>query len=619
MIKVGDKGKRGQLTIFILVTIVIVISIILFFTFKDSFFQTGLPKNMKPVYDSYKDCLEEITSEGVYLLGQQGGYIEVPDFVPGSSYRPFSSQLDFMGQPVAYWMYVSGNNIVKEQVPTKEHMETELEDYVRDRLDTCRFDNYEAEGYNIYIEEGDVAIEIKDSSVILTARNPITIYYENDTARINEHEVKVDIRLGKLYDQAKQIYDYEMSETFLEKYALDVLRLYAPVDGVDLQCTPKVFVDEEIKENITMGLSANMNYLKIKGNYYELKNKEYEYFVVNPGFKTDSNANFIYNPNWPTRIEIYGDRVAQPVGLQEGLSILGFCYVPYHLVYDINFPMLIQLWEGDFFFQFPVSVIIDKNYARNALPPMFEAKTLDSEVCKFKNQNVKVYTYDSSLNPLPSRIQFKCLDSKCEIGKSILKAGNAVYEGPMPECMNGFIIASAEGYADTKYQISTNEETTADIILSKIYEISLDLGDIPGDAVVTFNGEKYSTTVLYPQMKTVKLIEDYYNVSVFVYTNTTLTIKGISEQKCVDVPVDGIGNLFGLTEERCQDIEIPDMKVDTALIGGGKTQDYMTEDILKMSNKLNIQIPIYNKPQTIDDLQEIYVIVEDSPVYISFE
>ncbi len=574
---------------------------------------------MKPVYDSYTDCLRSITSEGVYLLGQQGGYIEIPDFVPGSSYRPFSSQLDFMGQPIAYWMYVSGNNIVREQVPTKKHMKMELENYVSDRLDQCKFTDFEAEGYNVYLEEGDVEIEIKDSSVILTAKNPITIYYEEDTARINEHKVKLNVRLGKLYDQAKQIYDYEMSETFLEKYALDVLRLHVPVDGVDLQCTPKVFIDEEIKENITKGLTANMNYLKIKGNYYKLKNKENEYFVVNPGFKTDTNANFIYDPNWPTRIEIYGDRVAQPVGLQEGLSILGFCYVPYHLVYDINFPVLIQLWEGDFFFQFPVSVIIDKNYARNALPPMFESETLDNEVCKFKNQKVKVFTYDSELNPLPARIQFKCLDSKCEIGKSTIRSGDAVYEGFMPECINGFIVASAEGYADTKYQISTNRESTADIILPKIYEIPLDLGNLPGDAVITFRGEKHSTTVLYPQMKTAELVEDYYNVSISVYTNSTLTVKGISEQKCVDVPADGIGSLFGLTKESCQDIEIPDMKVETALIGGGKTQDYMTEDILKRSNKLNIQVPIFNKPQTIDDLQEIYVIVEDSPIYLSFQ
>lgn len=619
MIKSGVSNKKAQLTLFIFITIVIVLAIILFFVFRGSFLGSSIPQNMRPVYDSYLDCLEDITEDGVYILGQQGGYIEVPEFVPGSSYRPFSNQLEFMGHPVVYWMYISGNNIIKEQIPTKEDMEAELETYVQDRLDLCKFTDYEVQGYAVFIEEGDVNVKIKDSSVTLNAENPLTIYFGNDTVIVNKHNVDLDIRLGKMYDQAKELYNYEKTETFLEKYSIDTLRLYAPVDGVELGCTPIIFNDEEIRENLTKGLTANINSLKVKGSYYKLTDEENKYFVVNPGFKTDTNVNFIYDPSWPTRIEIYGDRVAKPIGLQEGLSMLGFCYVPYHLVYDVNFPVLIQFWENDFFFQFPVSVIIEKNYAREALPPMYEAESIESEVCKYKNQNVKVYTYDSNLNPLPSRLQFRCLNSQCEIGQSKFSGTNAIYEGPMPECINGFIVASAEGYAETKHQISTNQETSADIILPKIYKMPLDLGNVPGSAVITFSGEKHSTTVLYPDMKEAGLIEDYYNVSVFVYTDTKLTVQGISDQKCVDVPVEGIGGLFGLTEERCQEINIPDMEIESALIGGGKTQDYMTEDTLKKSRELNIEIPIFNEPQTIEDIQQNYVIVEDSPVYLSFE
>jgi len=301
------------------------------------------------------------------------------------------------------------------------------------------------------------------------------------------------------------------------------------------------------------------------------------------------------------------------------LSMLGFCYVPYHLVYDVNFPVLIQFWEGDFLFQFPVSVIIDKNYAREALPPMFEAESIESEVCRYKNQNVKVYTYDSELNPVQARIQFKCLNSQCEIGQTRKTPLGAVYEGPMPECVNGFIIASAEGFSEKKFQISTNQETTANIILKRKYEMPLDLGNIRGNAVITFTGEDYSTTILYPETKTVELVEDYYNVSVFVYSDSSLTVKGVQESKCVDVPVQGIGNLFGLTEEKCQDINIPDMEVDTALVGGGKNIEYITEDILKRSNELNINVPIYNAPDTIEALQDNYALVEDSTIYLEFE
>jgi hypothetical protein len=364
-----------------------------------------------------------------------------------------------------------------------------------------------------------------------------------------------------------------------------------------------------------------MNFLKVKGSYYELSKEENEYFVVEPGFEVDTNVNFIYDPSWPTRVEIHGERVAKPVGIQEGLEILGFCYVPYHLVYDINFPVLIQLWEDDFFFQFPVSVIIEKNAARQALPPMNGAEiSLDSEVCKFKNQEMTIFTYDSLLNPVPARLQFKCLNSNCELGESQIGAGTAIYKGLVPQCLNGFIIASAPGFAETKYQISSNIENVADVILSKKYTINLDLGNIDeSSAVVSFIGEKYSTTVLYPETTTVELIEDYYNVSVNLYKSTSLTVQGYDDQKCVDTPVSGIGSLFGITEEKCFDINIPQMDIESALVGGGQTQDYVTEDILRQSKKINLNVPKFFEPQTIEDVQANYVLLEESIIYVDFE
>ena len=116
MIKRGIRSKKAQLTLIIFIAIVIVLAIVLYFLLRDSLFQSDIPRNMRPVYDSYLGCIEEVTREGVYLMGQQAGYIELPDFEPGSSYRPFSNQLDFLGMAIPYWMYVSGNNILKEEV-----------------------------------------------------------------------------------------------------------------------------------------------------------------------------------------------------------------------------------------------------------------------------------------------------------------------------------------------------------------------------------------------------------------------------------------------------------------------------------------------------------------------
>ena len=610
--------KRAQVTIFIIIAIVIVGGVVAYFSLRDSFGKS-IPEDMRPVYDYYISCLEATAKEGISLLGEQGGYIELPDFEPGSVYAPFSSQLSFFGQAIPYWMYVSGNNFLKEQVPTKRGMEKGLSDYVSERLDSCDFSDFELMGYDVYIEKGDSFARINDLSVDLGVTNKITIFKGEQSVVVGEHDFSIRSKLGKFYNMAIGIYNYEKSEMFLEKYALDVMRLYAPVDGVELGCTPKFFVDEEIRQRLHEGLEANMNSIKLSGDYYKLSSKEREYFVSDSGVKVDESANIMYISDWPTKIEIYGDKVANPIGTQPGLAALGFCYVPYHLVYDISFPVMIQFYDSEELFQFPVSVIIDNSQPREALPPSFVDISLESEVCRYKNSDILVYTYDSELNPVEARLQFKCLDSICEIGKTEIEGDSAVYEGDVPQCVNGFIIATAEGYSEGKFQISTNSESSANIVLKKEYEIGLDLGAIAGSAVVSFVGEDYSATVMYPDMKSVTLVEGEYNISVYVYENSTLNFEGYNRRMCVDVPVSGLGGLIGLEEEKCYDVDIPSTEIDMAVVGGGKSVEYITESMLSDLTELNLNVPLFGRPTSLDDLQENYMKVEESRVFLEFE
>ena len=609
-------NKKGQVTIFIIVAIIVVAAIIGYFTLRQSFVES-ISEDMRPVYDYYVSCLEATAKQGVSLLGEQGGYIEVPDFEPGSAYMPFSSQLDFLGQPVPYWMYVSGNNLLREQVPTKNGMERELEKYVSERVGDCDFSDFEIMGYDIYVGEGGVEAKINKLDVDLEVNNKLTIFKGEQSAVVNSHKVSLNSKLGKFYDLAIEVYNFEKTYMFLEKYALDVMRLYAPVTGIEISCTPKIFVDEDIRQDIVSGLASNIPSLKLKGDYYDLSSKKRNYFVTDAGLKIDENLNFMYSPDWPTRVEIYGDRVAKPVGLQAGMEIMGFCYVPYHLVYDINFPVLIQFYDSEEIFQFPVAIVISKNQARKAMPTT-TGVSIESKVCEFRNQFVDIHTYDIDLNPVPARVQFKCLDSICEIGETELENGEAVLHGELPQCVNGFILATAEGYADSKYQISTNEEEIANIVLNKKYNLSLDLGNVQ-KALVNFIGEDYSAVVLYPDMKSVELIEDYYNVSVYVYDNSSLKFPATSKSECVDVPESGLAGLFGGETEKCYEINLPEMDVDFAVVGGGKTQEYMTSEQLENANELNINVPLFGLPQDLEGLQKNHMAVEDEIIYLEFE
>jgi uncharacterized metal-binding protein len=603
-------NKRGQVTIFIFLAILLVSVVVAYFVLRDDV-DHSIDEEFEEVYGYYLSCIEDATERGVDLLGARGGYIEAPDFEAGSLFAPSGSQLGFMGQAVPYWLYVSGNGVFREQVPTSSQMASQLGDFVAGEILKCDFSDYESMGYDVYMGDVDaVYVEIGLEDVDVIVNQNVNLYKDESSVYIETSEAEVSSRLGKFYEQAVETFEVEKESMFLENYALDVMRVYAPVDGVDLSCVPKVVDKAEVRENLSEALVANVGMIKLNGDYYDLSEDDFGYFVVDD-LNAEGAVRFVYDDNWPTKIEVYGDEVVVPIGLQEGLSYLGFCYLPYHYVYDVYFPVMVQFYDDDELFQFPTVVVISKNQAREALD-VSGYSSVESEVCRYRNQEVEVNVYDMDLNSVEARISFECLQESCDIGKTN-EDGELVYY--FPQCLNGYVVARADGYADAKDLISTNSESVSNIVMKRKYNLSFDL-DVDS-ALISFDGEDYSTSVMYPQSNSIELVEDYYNVTVYAYESSSLRFKEVTRTECVEV-ADGALGLFGVTDEECYDVTIPAMDIENAIIGGGKSVDYVLDSELRDAVELNLEFPIFNAPGSLEELQYNYGLLDVSDVYLSF-
>jgi len=610
--------KNGQVTVFIIIGILVVAAIGIYFLINNPSLPGG-SKELKQGEDAYLACISDRTKLGINLLGQQGGhlYLEELKFYPGSSYAPSSSQLDFYGGAVPYWMFVSGNNLVVEQKPTLDEMEQELARFVYEGINDCNFNFLNSAGIFVDIYDGSVDVKINSDSVDVSLDNPVFITFENQSATVNNHEVTIKSKLGKYYDLASKIYEKEKAEGFLEAYGLDVMYLYAPVTGVEFGCSPKIFNEDLTKRNISLGLEDNIAFLKVTGNYYDLSEKKNSYFVVDLGEKVDENVNFMYSSNWPTSVQMYGDKVVQPVGTQQGLSMFGLCFVPYHFVYDIKFPVMVQFFDGNDLFQFGVVAIIKNSQAREAI--LIGDEIIDNNViCANANKKVRVSTTDLDLNPVEARLSFSCLDETCDLGSTKKVSSDESYLiADVPACVNGILTAYSENYTSSSYIISTNREDSADIMMKKIHTINVSMSSV-GKANIVFSSNDYTSVFSYPEDKVVKLAEGEYNVTAYVYSNTSISFAGIKQQKCLDVPSSSIGGIFGSTESKCFDLDIPAQTIDSAIVGGGSAEDYLTDELLTDNKELRIEVPTFKTPTSISDLEANYAQWEVSRVELNF-
>ncbi len=602
--------KKGQVTIFVIIAILIVASIALFFILRDSIEVVNVPESIQPAYSHFISCVESEIMTASSVLESQGGYIELPDFEQGSSYMPFSSQLVFAGNPIPYWYYISGNNIQKEQVPTKNEMEEQLSKFIEENIERCEFGEYYEEGFEITQGEPSIDAEIVGDSIRVNLDMEMSFVKGNDSFSIENHNVEVDSNLGNLYDSAKKVYEYEQSTLFLEEYGLDILHAYAPVDGVEITCSPETWNASGVFDDLKEAIEENTMVLRNNGE---------DYFSVN--LPVDEEVRFLNSRDWPNAFEVNPSEssllIAEPIGNQEGLGVLGFCYAPYHFVYNMKYPVLIQIQEGDEIFQFPVSVLIESNNPRESLDA---ESTVSSEVelCQYKNTEVDVSVYDTSFNEVDAKISYECFGESCLIGET----SSGKLRGNFPQCVNGYITASAPGYEDSRKILSTTEEGSIDILMDKNYEkeieLNVDNSVYDKEAIINFISEKGSSeTVVYPEQKSISLSEGEYDIEVYIYEESEIEFEGGTKEQCVDVPRSGVGGLLGFTKEDCYEVEVPSQIISNVLSGGGNQNYYFTESELRDSDGIQINAESLPKPNSLEELQVNYLLFEDKMLEVS--
>lgn len=605
--------KKGQVSIFVIVALVIVGAVIVFFVVRDQFGLGVGRGEFQPVFDYYQSCIEREISNAVELAGLQGGFVRDKEFLPGSNYAPFSSHLHVLGVSVPYWYTLSANGLIVEDVPTVSEIEQDMADYIETQLATCDFSTFEAQGIEVDRTYPDVQLAIGDREISAQVRGSFSATREGVSSRTSSMSATTTSSFGLLHRQARSLYDLEKTSAFMEAYSVDALRTYAPVDGVSISCAPAIWKTQEVVSDIRGALAENIASLRFgtSGDYFSVDSS------------TTVPVRALYDADWPSVIEVTPAdaslMIAEPVGNQPGLGVMGFCYVPYHFVYDVRFPVLFQLYDGETLFQFPVVVIIDNNLPRAALTSDF-SEGLETNVCAFATNEVTIATYDSDLNALPARVSYQCFDNQCSVGESVLTEEGALLDALLPSCVNGYLRAEAEGYASVEKVFSSTSENYVELILSPLYDVQLEVivGGIPfnGTAIVQFSSGDVVASAAYPETRSVSLTEGLYNVSVYAYGTSGITIPASTSTECRNIPKPGLAGFFGGTSEECFEITIPESKIEQALAGGGRSTVYLFEHELQ-NGRLRLSVDSFGIPNSLEDVQYGYEALQSSSVEVS--
>ncbi len=593
-----------------------------------------VPEKIKPAKILLDNCVAEISQEALTLIGLQGGYINLPvDEQPTTINDPFSNRLrldDESSFSVGYWGYETSNGVRKTQIPSLDDIEESVEEYISNNFDRCVDDLVflEAEGYEIEKSETkEVRVTILDDNVQVIVDYPVNIKFENIEFAIDRHLANIFVSLGNFYNVARQIFDKEESEFFLEDKTIDMMSVYdeIPLSGTEFDCKPRLWTKNKVVSDFKKIVSDNIKAIRIKNSLNE--NIDYYNVDVNANFN-DARVDFSYIESWPFIVNIAPDNevltadfINDDFGNDVNAFITSlFCMQNYDFVYDVKYPVLISISYDQYLFQFAEQVVIKNNEPRERNPELVDLEDSESDICKNKITEVNVNTFainqDESLSILNDvGISYQCLNVICPIGKTV----NGALKEKFPLCINGFIVAEKDGYGKTKELLSTNLAGDLAIALEKNYELDLDVklidkktGEIRNtyeseQIVLTFKTDNYGTTLIYPETKKVSLVPGDYEVNSYILGESTFDIQ-IQEQrieKCVEEP-RAVFNIFGNREETCVETTIPGTSLEQVVKGGAEFRFSVDRRELGSANKIIVYTIVDEFPGTYESLANVY-------------
>lgn len=196
------QNKRGQVTIFVIVGIVIIVLGLVVFLFapqiSDIF--TGGSKDPNSFL---QNCIEKDLKKAVEKLSMQGGSLAPEHFI---LYR---------GNPIEYLCYTEEyyKTCVMQRPMIKNHVKEEIKNSIKNTADSCLEElkkSYQAKGYSVQLSEGRRDVELLPGKILLVFNNTIILSKEATESQ-KYFVVSIDNNIYELLSIAESILNWEAS------------------------------------------------------------------------------------------------------------------------------------------------------------------------------------------------------------------------------------------------------------------------------------------------------------------------------------------------------------------------------------------------------------------------
>lgn len=656
-----NNNRRAQITVFVLLGLVIIITVALIFYLRSSNIIVKPPVDnlevtdeIKPIQTYVLNCLKENSKEALIKLGQNGGYINVTG-MKISPYPYDSDALVFAPQIIPYWYHIrecdassigcvdslkpalcdeADDCIINSKGPNS--IEEQLSKYIESNIDRCAdlsiFENL----FDIKKGEIDVTTIIRQDYIEFQLNYPLDIVSKSSGQKtsIPYFVESQNVKFAEIYELATDITQQEIDNNFLELQTMNLISIYSGVDSnklpplsrVELSTNVVTWTRTTVKESIMNDVLPYMSFVRIVGainqwqlmsmddsDYSMYANGVYNSMEYNLDNKTyDLQANFIY-PYSDIYLDFGGSEILKPdefVPEYPLMKAVGVFIKEYKFKYDISYPLIVSIKDPTAFngegynFNYALEVNVRKNVpVKGNLSVVDIGGTgsirLDS-LTQRVNRTITVKTIDAHTgNTLDDvYIYYRC-GTQYLIGKTVKENNDASISDKFPFCQfGGQIVYEKSGYMGSAIDYDNTEGNDAKSFTVELWPI------VNKNVLVMKRTPSNIEMIRRGGIGTfsTQATELKDNETVFISINRVKT-----NPYDTDVPVVGF-----LTVTKSGEIQINTVQEQTEqvndLYSQGKIDRTTRDELLAELSQLNNSVQVIESFETIDVTPGKYVV-----------
>ncbi len=510
-------GKRGQLTIFIIIGVLIVLLVgtVLVINARQSKTYSlprteSVSQEAQPVQDFIMSCLSSVSEQGLRLIGDHGGYLSTEEIPNAKTDRLETTQSDVVyfspdgNYGIPYWWYLKSDNTCTSNCEFaskrpalhksegEPSIEGQLDKYVKANLPNClkNFEAFEEQQITV-VSAGTPVVNsiVTEDDVVVGLTQRFTMTKAGNQNELSQFATSIPVRLNDMYELATNITTLEAENGFLASHARELITAFSrtdpgalpPASDVEFELSPgtrwvKFSVEERVIDLLVnyvplLQVFGTLNYRPIEPPT-EVQNRATVINALNrnaliPQTRPwpDFEAKFVYLPEWKPYFDLNcNGQVCKP---ESFLSTFQFNIgiQRYNFAYDLSYPAMVELRqpaamnEQGYTFRFALEGNMRNNEVLTSdwkpAPVSDSFKSLFCDESQRTSGVVNISVHDSVTGkPADATVAYKCGDEACLIGDAI----NGSLSTRLPRCIGGELSVVKEDYQGEVALFNTNTD-----------------------------------------------------------------------------------------------------------------------------------------------------------------